>query len=143
MLADRLNKDDKFNEMLGRALRSSSEPVPTDFTERMLVRIRRAEEQKILAHVVLQERLALAGCIVFGAAAIVAVAAFPGAIAAVFQSAAGSFTARGGALVDRIPQTIETVLGQWQLYTVLAAMAGFAVYSLFDLLAGDGLRTCK
>ena len=141
MLADRLNKDDKFDEMLGRTLRSPSESVPTDFTEKMLGRIRRAEEQKILAHVVLQERLALAGCIVFGAAAIVAVAAFPGAIAAVFQSIAGSFAERGGALVDRIPQTIEAVRGQWQLYTVLAAMAGFAVYSLVDLLAGDRLRT--
>ncbi len=141
MLADKLNKDDKFDRMLGRTLRSFSPSVPTDFTERMLGRIRQAEEQKILARVVLQERLALAGCIVFGAAAIVAVAAFPGAIAAVFQSAAGSFTERGGALVDRIPQTIETVRGQWQLYTVLAAMAGFAVYSLADLLAGDRLRT--
>ncbi len=140
MLADRLNTNDKFDEMLGRTLRSSSESVPTDFTEKMLKRIRQAEEQKILAHVVLQERFALAGCIVFGAAAIVAVVAFPGAIAAVFQSAAGSFAARGGALVDRIPQTIETVRSQWQLYTVLAAMAGFAVYSLVDLLAGDRLR---
>ncbi len=121
MLADRLNTDDKFDKMLGR--------------------IRQAEEQKILARVVLQERLALAGCIVFGAAAIVAVAAFPDTIAAVFQSIAGSFTERGGALVDRIPQTIETVRGQWQLYTVLAAMAGFAVYSLVDLLAGDRVRT--
>lgn len=141
MLVDRLNKDDKFDEMLGRTLRSSSEPVPTDFTERMLRRIRKAEEQKILARVVLQERLALAGCIVFGAAAIVAVAAFPGAIAAVFQSIVGSFTERGGALVDKIPQTIEAVRRQWQLYTVLAAMAGFAVYSLVDLLVGDRLRT--
>ena len=141
MLADRLNKDDKFDEMLGRALRSSSPGVPTDFTERMLRRIRKAEEQKILARVVLQERLALAGCIVFGAAAIVAVAAFPVAIAAVFQSIVGSFTERGGALVDKIPQTIEAVRRQWQLYTVLAAMAGFAVYSLVDLLVGDRLRT--
>jgi len=141
MLADRLNTDNKFDKMLGRTLRSFSEPVPADFTETMLRRIKQAEEQKILARVVLQERLALAGCIVFGAAAIVAVAAFPDAIAAVFQSIAGSFTERGGALVDRIPQTIEAVRGQWQLYTVLAAMAGFAVYSLVDLLAGDRLRT--
>jgi len=141
MLADRLNKDDKFDEMLGRTLHSSSPSVPTDFTERMLGRIRQAEEQKILARVILQERLALAGCIVFSAAAIVAVAAFPDAIAAVFQSIAGSFTERGGALVDRIPQTIEAVRGQWQLYTVLAAMAVFAVYSLVDLLLGDRLRT--
>jgi len=141
MLADRLNKDDRFDEMLGRTLHSSSPSVPTDFTERMLGRIRQVEEQKILARVILQERLALAGCIVFSAAAIVAAAAFPGAIAAVFQSIAGSFTERGGALVDRIPQTIETVRGQWQLYTVLAAVAGFAVYSLVDLLLGDRLRT--
>ncbi len=122
-------------------MRSSSPGVPADFTQKMLGRIRQAEEQKILARVVLQERLALAGCIVFGAAAIVAVAAFPDTIAAFFQSIAGSFTEHGGALVDRIPQTIETVRGQWQLYTVLAAMAGFAVYSMVDLLAGDRLRT--
>jgi hypothetical protein len=141
MLADRLNKDDKFDEMLGRTLRSYSPSVQADFTERMLGRIRQAEEQKILARVILQERLALAGCIVFGAAAIVAVAAFPDAIAAVFQSIAGSLAERGGALVDRIPQTIETVRGKWQLYTVLAAMSGFAVYSLADLLLGDRLRT--
>jgi len=141
MLTDRINADDKFDEMLGRALRSSSEPVPADFSEKMIGRIRQAQEQKILARVILQERLALAGCIVFGAAAIVAVLAFPDTIAAVFQSIAGGFTARGSALVDRIPQTIETVLGQWQLYTVLAVMAGFAVYSLVDLLAGDKLRT--
>jgi len=141
MLADRLNKDDKFDRMLGRTLHSFSPSVPADFSKRMLRRIRQAEEQKILARVVLQERLALAGCIVFAAAAIVAVAVFPGAIAALFQGVAGSFTERGGALVDRIPQAIETVRGQWQLYTVLAAMAGFAVYSLVDLLAGDRLRT--
>ena len=85
MLADRLNKDDKFDEMLGRTLRSSSQAVPADFTQKMLNQIRQAEEQKILARVVLQERLALAGCIVFGAAAIVAVAAFPDTIAAFFH----------------------------------------------------------
>jgi hypothetical protein len=141
MLADRLNKDDKFDNMLGRTLRSSSPEVPADFTGKMLRRIRQADEQKILARVILQERLALAGCIIFSAAAIIAVAAFPGAIAAVFQNIAGSFTGRGGALIDRIPQTVETVLSQWQVYTVLAAMAGFAVYSLIDLLAGDRLRT--
>jgi len=141
MLADRLNKDDKFDEMLGRTLRSSSQTVPADFTQKMSGRIRQAEEQKILARVVLQERLALAGCIVFGAAAIVVATAFPDTITAVFQSIVGSFTQRSGALVSRILQSIETVRNQWQLYTVLAAMAGFAVYSLVDLLAGDRLRT--
>ena len=141
MLADRLNKDDKFDEMLGRTLRSSTQAAPADFTQRMLRQIRQAEEQKILAHVVLQERLALAGCIVFGAAAIIAMVAFPNTITAVFNSIVGSFTERSGTLVSRIPQSIKTVRDQWQLYSVLAAMAGFAVYSLLDLLAGDRLKT--
>ena len=141
MLADRLNKEDKFDEILARTLRLSSQAVPADFTRRMLGQIRQAEEQKILARVVLQEKLALAGCFALATAAIIAMAAFPETIIAVFNSIVGSFTERGGALVNRIPQSIETVRDQWQLYTVLAAMAGFAVYSLVDLLAGGRLKT--
>jgi len=141
MLADRLNKDDKFDEMLGRTLRSSSQAVPADFTQRMLSQIRQAEEQKILARVVLQERLALAGCFALGAAAIIAMAVFPDTITAVFNSIVRSFTAQSSALVNRIPRSINTVRDQWQLFTVLAALAGFAVYSLLDLLAGDRLKT--
>ena len=141
MLADRLNKDDKFDEMLGRTLRSSSQSAPPDFTRKMLNQIRQAEEQKILARVVLQERLALAGCFALGAAAIIAMAVFPDTITAVFNSIVGSFTAQSSTLVSRIPQSINTVRDQWQIYTVLAAMAGFAVYSLVDLLAGGRLKT--
>ena len=141
MLADRLNKDDKFDEMLGRTLRSSSQAVPADFTQRMLSQIRQAEEQKILARVVLQERLALAGCFALGAAAIIAIVVFPDTITAVFHSIVGSFTTQSSTLVSRIPQIINTVRNQWQLFTVLAALAGFAVYSILDLLAGDRLKT--
>ncbi len=141
MLADRLNKDNKFDEMLGRTLRRPSQAVPADFTQRMLSQIRQAEEKKILARVVLQERLALAGCFALGAAAIIAMAVFPDTITGIFNSIVGSFTERGGALVNRIPQSIKTVQDQWQLYSVLAVMAGFAVYSILDLLAGDRFRT--
>jgi hypothetical protein len=107
----------------------------------MLSQIRQAEEQKILARVVLQERLALAGCFALGAAAIIAMAVFPDTITAAFKSIVAIFTAASTALVNRIPRSINTVRDQWQLYTVLAALAGFAVYSLLDLLAGDRLKT--
>jgi hypothetical protein len=140
MLADRLNKDDKFDKMLGRTLRRSSQAVPADFTQRMLKQIRQAEEQKILARVVLQERLALAGCFALGAAAIIAIVIFPDTITAVFNSIVGSYTTQSTTLVSRIPGSINTVRDQWQLYTFLAAMAGFAVYSLVDLLAGYRLK---
>lgn len=140
MLTDRVNKDNEFDEMLGRTLRSSSQAVPADFTRKMIERLRKVEEQKILARVVLQERLALAGCFVVGAVAIIVMAAFPDAITAVFNSIVGGFARGGDALFERMPKTIETVRDKWQLYTVLAAMAGFAVYSLIDLLAGGRLK---
>jgi len=146
MVTDKLNED-KFGEMLGRALQSHSEPVPPDFTERMLSRVQEAEEQRILARVVWQERLALAGCIVVGVLALVAVAVFPDRIAGVLRSIAGGFTEQGRALVDKMTPTvdIEAVSGEvsseWQFYTVLALVFGFAVYSLVDMLVGERLRT--
>ncbi len=141
MVTDKLNED-KFDEMLGQSLRRHSEPVPAGFTERMLRQVREAEEQEILARVVLQERLALAGCLVFGALAAIGVTIFPGRVAGVLRSIAANFTERGGALVDRIGQSIsiETVRSEWQLYAILALVFGFAVYSLVDMLVGDRLR---
>ena len=132
--------EDKFDEMLGRALQRHSEPVPADFTGRMLRRIEEAEERQVLARVVLQERIALAGSIILGAAALVAVVFFPGRVTAVFGSIAGSFTEQGDTLIGRIPQDIEAVRGEWQLYTVVGVVFVFAVYSLMDLLLGDRLR---
>ena len=125
-----VDKKDKFDEMLGRALRGSSEPVQADFTDRMLRQIEEAEQQRILAQVVLQERLALAGCIALGIIAITVAAVFPGI--------ATSFTKQMGDFIDKIPQAIEAVSNEWQLYmTVFVGVFGFAVYSLVDLLVGD------
>ncbi len=138
MLKNRPNED-KFDQMLGRALQRHSEPVPADFTERMLRRIEEAEKRQVLARVVLQERLALAGSIILGVAAIVVVVFFPDRITGIFGSIAESFTQQGSALISRIPQTIEAVRGEWQFYTVMGAVFGFAVYSLMDLLLGDRL----
>ena len=132
--------EDKFDEMLGRALQRHSEPVSADFTGRMLRRIEEAEERQVLARVVLQERLSLAGSIMLGAAAIVAVVFFPGRITAVFGSIAGSFVEKGDTLIGRIPHAIEAVRSDWQLYTVVAVVFVFTVYSLMDLLLGDRLR---
>ncbi|MBA7626685.1 hypothetical protein ES703_34140 [subsurface metagenome] len=138
MLKNRPNED-KFDQMLGRALQRHSEPVPADFTERMLRRIEEAEERQVLARVVLQERLALAGSIILGIAAIVVVVFFPGRVTGIFGNIAESFTQQGSALIGGIPQAIEAVCGEWQFYTVVGAVFGFAVYSLVDLLLGDRL----
>lgn len=128
MSVDKL--EEKFDEMLSQGLQRYSEPVPAGFTDRMLRQIREAEEHRILARVVLQERLALAACIVLGIIAIIAAVVFPGT--------ARSLTEQMGGFIDKIPQAIEAISNEWQLYmTVFAGVFGFAVYSLADLLLGD------
>ncbi|HUS74193.1 MAG TPA: hypothetical protein VMY06_14125 [Sedimentisphaerales bacterium] len=141
MVAGKLNED-KFDEILGQSLRRHSEPVPAGFTERMLSQIEEAVQKEILARVVLQERLALAGCLVFGALATIGITIFPGRVAGVLRGIATGFTEQGRAVVDGIGQTIsiETVRSEWQLYAVLALVLGFAVYSFVDMLVGDRLR---
>jgi len=128
------DKENKFDEMLGRALRRHSEPVPADFTERILGQIEEAEKRRILAWVVMEERLALAGCVVLGVIVIV--------VTAVFPEIAGIFTRQAGAFIDKITQTIgavsiEAVSFEWQFYMVFAGVFGLAVYGLVDLLVAD------
>lgn len=139
MSADKLTEE-RFDDMLTQALRKHSEPVPADFTERMVRQIRQAEEQRILARVVWQQRLALAACIVLGVGALVGILVFPSAIADVFRSVGGSLSGQWSALTDKIPQTKEAVTSQWRFYTVLAAALAFMLYGLLDLLVGDRLR---
>ena len=141
-MAGKLNED-KFDEMLGQSLRRHSEPVPAEFTERMLKQIEEAEQRQILARVVLQERLSLAGCIVFGVLAAVGVTVFPGRIVGILRSIVVGFAERGGAYIDGIGRTmsIETVRSEWQLYIILALVLGFAAYCVVDMLVGDRLRT--
>jgi hypothetical protein len=123
------HKEEKFDSMLYQALRKHSEPIPAGFTDRMLRQIREAEEQKILACVIMEERLALAGCIVLGIMAIVVMAVFPGVAVGFKELVAAS--------IYKITRTMETVRYDWQSYAVLAGVLGFAVYSLADLFVGD------
>ena len=128
MSVDKLNQD-KLDEMLRRTFRASSQPSPADFTEKVLKQVRAAEEQRILARVVWQERLALAGCI---AVAIAGVAA-----AAIFAAIDGGFTPTVQLLIYNIGLSIKTFGSQWQLYVVFAGVFVFAGYSLIDLLVSD------
>lgn len=127
MAADRLKG--QLDETLEQALKSHSEPVPADFTQSVLRQIREAEEQKILARVVLQERLALAGCIALGVIVI--------AVTAVLPRVAGSLTAPVGTFIGTISQIIEAVSYNWQFYAVFVGAVAFAFYSLVDLLVRD------
>ena len=140
MSADRFDER-RFDEMLGRALRSSSAPAPAGFTGRMLQQIRQAEEQRILSRVVWQQRLALAACIVIAASATVVGVLFTSDIASAFRSIGASLTGQLNTLAGGIAETIGAISSDWQFYAVLAGALAFAVYAFVDLWVGDRLRT--
>ena len=128
MSIDKLNEK-KLDEILGQALQKHTESVPADFTERMSRQIREDQERRILAKVVLQERLSLAGCIILGITAIVTAVSFP--------STTGSFTEQMQVYVDKVSQTIEVVSYKWQFYMVFAGVFGLCVWAFADLLVGE------
>jgi hypothetical protein len=140
-MSGKLNED-RFDEMLGKSLRRHSEPVPADFTERMLKQIEEVEQRRILGRVVLQERLSLAGCIVFGVLAAFGIVVFPGRIAGILRGVAAGFKERGSALVDGIGESIsiEAIRSEWQLYIILVLVLVLAFVCVLDMLVGEKLR---
>jgi hypothetical protein len=106
----------------------------------MLRQVRELDEQRIISRVIWQGRLALAGTILLGVAAIVGVVALPGRIGAILRSVGVGFTDRGGALLDRFPQAVGAVRNEWQLYAVLAVLLGVAIYCFLDMLVGDRVK---
>ncbi len=130
----------KFDEILKQSLQSYSEPVPSGFNERMLSRIKQAEQQRVLARIILQERLSLAGSIVLGAAVLVLMTIFPGAVISFLKGVAVSLTEQGSAFMNEVPQVIGVVRNGWQFFAIFAGILGFVIYSFLDLLIGDRLR---
>lgn len=129
MSIDKSNED-KFEQILRRGLGGYSEPVPADFTEKILRQIKGAEERRLLARVILQERLALAGCIVLGVVMAVVAVVWGGTVAA--------FAGEINVIIAKIIQSGRTAGGNWQVYAVFAGVIVFVVYGLVDLLAGEG-----
>jgi hypothetical protein len=119
MMANRM--DDNFDKALGKALKSHSGPVPYNFTERVLGQIRREHERKVLARVVLQERLALAGCIVLGGIMLI--------VWVTSANAAADFTELMRTSINKANDTIVFVISQWQSFAVFVVALGFVLYS--------------
>lgn len=142
MSVDKL--DDRFDfepNGLTRALQRHREPVPADFTAKVLRRLRRVQAQKILARIVLQKRLALAACIIFSYLVFVAVRIFPEIAEVTLRNIAKIVTYKGEALADRIPQTIIAFSANWQTYTILVLALGFAAYNIIELFRHNNLKT--
>jgi hypothetical protein len=126
MRADRLNN---LDENLRRTLKSHSEAAPPDFTDRVVNQIRESEEKRILASVVLQERLALAGAVILAVMMIIAAVALP--------AIAGRLTQHAETFAHTTSRALEALSSQWRLCTAFTAAFVLAVYCLVDSLLTD------
>jgi len=54
---------DNFDGFLADALKKHTEPAVPGFTDNILKKVDKIEQQKLLAKIVMQERIALAGCV--------------------------------------------------------------------------------
>jgi hypothetical protein len=129
-----------FDQILTRALREHNEPVPPDFTCKVLARIDQKCQRAVLARVVRQERLALAACILPVAAAAVAFLTNASRVAVFLKDIVAILTRRGGDVFGRVPGLAEAVGADWRFYAVLAGVLVLAACSFADLVLGDRLR---
>ena len=126
----RLQFEDKFDGLLSKRLKQKKISVRPGFSGEVVRKLQIMEERRLLAKVVLQERLALAGCIVLTAAVLFIVIAFGsdlvGGMSAVFSSAREFSGYAGTGLV-------ESIKTQWELWvTSIAAimLAGYGFYNV-------------
>lgn len=121
--------DEKLDQLLSDALCKYTHPMPADFTDRMLTQIRQQQERKILAQVILKERLALAACILLAVGSGFAMIAFTQIPVRVIESMK--------IIANEIPIVIQAVIGTWQLQAGFAAILGFAAYTFFNGFSAD------
>jgi ABC-type microcin C transport system permease subunit YejE len=127
MAADK--SDRQLDEILRQSLLKYPVAVPEDFTTKLSRKLREEQQRRLLAKVVLQERIALAGCIL-----LVVVAAI---FVVVFSGIAGIFIPMM-TWIDEVSRAIEALYYQPQYYMIFfVVVLGFAIYSLVDLLVGD------
>lgn len=139
-MATNSRNEKRFDRMLGETLRVHREAVPAGFTERMLNQVQEAEARKVLAQVVLRERLALFGTIALACLGVFGAVFFPSEIVSIVQSIGGSLSGYGGGLAEKVPQAVGVVGSEWQFYAVLGVLLASTMYCLIDLLVGDRYR---
>ena len=129
MPTNRSQNEKRIDRILADGLRRCGETVRGDFTDRVLSSAQLRAQQRLLAKVILQERLALAGCIVASIGAI-AVIVFLQQI----TEALSGLTAR---LSGSIGQAIISGQLEWQPMMILTFAAIAAACGIFELFSAE------
>jgi hypothetical protein len=129
MPTDKSQNEKQFDQMLTDGLRRCEKTVSANFADRILSSVQLRAQQKLLAKVVLQERLALAGCIAASIGAIT-VLVFLQPI----TEALSGLTAR---LSSSIGQAIISGQFEWQPTMILTIAAVVAACGIFELFSAE------
>lgn len=123
------NKEQIFDEILKKSLKQHCESIRDDFTELLLARIEKIEQQRAIKKVIFQERMSLAAFILLPLAILTVLIIFPAIII------------WAGQLLMQVPsliyQSLIVLTGQWKLliYYVLIGFAG--LYAFYQLTAKE------
>lgn len=130
MLPENKQDERNFELMLKKALKAHRELPRREFSEKLIAEIRTAEQQNALRKVICQERLLLAGFILFPIAAIAIIFIYP---ALVFNSAQ--------LLAKMYPQVVNQAIanfaGQWRLWSCYVIAAIVVMYAAYEQLITD------
>lgn len=126
MPADKSNYEDAFDKMLASSLKKHIEPDRQDFAERLLRQIELKSQKKILAQIVFEERLALAGCIILPLAAVITFLFFPRITLTVSGWVENLFAISIQAVLNYV-----SVIQPWYVFIIIS---GIALYCTFDFV---------
>jgi len=129
MPADKSQNEKQFDRILTGGLRRCEKTVSANFADRVLTSVQLRAQQKLLAKVVLQERLALAGCIVASIGAIVVIV--------FLQQITETLSRLTARLFGSIGQAIISGQFQWQPTVILTIVAVVAACGIFELFAAE------
>ena len=117
--------------MLTDGLRRCEKTVSADFADKVLSSVQLRAQQKLLAKVILQGRLVLAGCIMASIGAIAVILIFPQVIETLSERIIHLCSIIAQANINTSRQF------EWQPMMVFAIAAAVALYGIFELFFAE------
>ena len=124
-MARNKSNEEKFDTMLRQALLAHKEIVPDYFGPLMLQKFEDAQNKRTLTRAIVQERVALAACVLLPTVAVIVAIFFPTVIADLID-----YTGRFDVVIERAVDWSNS----WFYATVLAVALGLAFYYLVNSL---------
>jgi hypothetical protein len=128
-MAENNKIENRFDEMLKKNLKQHREPIRKDFAQELGAKIQKIEQQKVLAKVVRQERLAFAAFILLPIGMIVVMFAFPNLVIAPIRLAEK--------LYPLMKLAVTSFVTHWQLWACYILAAGACLYAFYESLLAE------